>query len=118
MINPAIALGAMKLTQMTMLLVRLRKVAEAKCLSGKESTKLSEAEEQLGLAVLDSSELGSAPIVIGEGVPPVNREQMVSELQEIAQDLNELAANERVPEAPRKGLTRSLNTIQRLLQEI
>jgi len=118
MINPANALGAMKLTQMTMLLVRLRKVAEAKCLSSKESTKLSEAEEQLGLAVVESSELGSAPIVIGEGVPPINREQMVSELQEIAQELHELVADQWVPEAARKGLTRSLNTIQRLLQEI
>jgi hypothetical protein len=118
MINPAIALGAMKLTQMTMLLVRLRKVAEAKCVSSKESTKLSEAEEQLSLAVLDSSELGSTPIVIGEGVPPVNREEMASELQEIAQGLNELAADEWVPEAARKGLTRSLNRIQRILQEI
>jgi hypothetical protein len=118
MINPASAFGTIKLTQMTMLLVRLRKVAEAKCLSSKERTKLSEAEEQLGLAVVESSELGSAPIVIGEGVPPVNRQQMVSELQEIAQELNELAADEWAPEAARKGLTRSLNTIQRLLQEI
>ena len=101
-----------------MLLVRLRKVAEVECLSSEESTKLSEAEEQLGLAVVDSSELGSAPIVIGEGVPPVNREEMVSELQEVAQELNELAANERVPQAARKGLNGSFNRIQRLLQEI
>ena len=51
MINPAIALGAVTLTQMTMLLVRLGKVAEAKCLSSEERTKLSEAVEQLRLAV-------------------------------------------------------------------
>jgi hypothetical protein len=40
MINPAIALGAVTRTQMTMLLVRLRKVAEAKCLSSDELKKL------------------------------------------------------------------------------
>ena len=118
MINLVNALGAVIRTQMAELLMRLRKVGEATCLSTEESTRLSEAVEQFRLAVVDSSELGLAPIVIGEGVPPVNREQMVSELQEIAQELHELVADQWVPEAARKGLTRSLNTIQRLLQEI
>jgi hypothetical protein len=118
MINPAIALGALTRTQMTMLLVRLRKVAEAKCLSSEELKKLSAAVEQLRQAVVDSSELGPDPIVVGEGVPPVGKEEILSELREIAKELNELVTDNWVPEAARKSLSGSLSAIQRLLREI
>jgi hypothetical protein len=118
MINPTIALGVVTRTQMTMLLVRLRKVAEAKCLSNEERKKLSAAVEQLRQAVVDSSELGPGPIVVGEGVPPVNKEEILSELREIAKQLNEVKADDWMPEAARKSLSGSLGTIEGVLGEM
>jgi hypothetical protein len=113
MINQA--LGTVTLTQMTMLSVRLGKVVEAKCLSSEESAKLSEAVEQLRQAVVDSSGLGLRPIVVGDGVPPGNKEEMVRELQEIANQLHELVGDNSVPVAARKSLSGSLRTIEGVL---
>jgi hypothetical protein len=117
MIDPVIALGVMTRTQMAILFRRLGKVAEAECLSSEEITELLDAVVQLRQAVVETSKDTSGSIVLG-GEVPANKEEAVRELQDIAKELNELVANNCMPEAARKGLRGSLNTIQRLLREI
>jgi hypothetical protein len=104
-------------TQIATRLRRLEKVAEAESLSGEEITEVLDAVVQLRQAVVESSKKdpGPGPIVLG-GEVPANREKAVRELQAIAKELNELVADDWVPEAAHKGLSGSLNTIQRLLR--
>jgi hypothetical protein len=117
MIDPVIALGVMTRTQVAILFRRLGKVAEAECLSSEQITEVLDAVVQLRQAVVETSKDTSGSIVLG-GEVPANKEEAVRELQDIAKELNELVADNLTPEAARKGLRGSLNTIQRFLREI
>ena len=119
MIDPGEVLGVMKRNRIIMAFERLRKVTEARCLSREEFGKLSVALGQLDQAVVESAELGPYPILISAGVLPlVNREEIVSMLQEVAKELNEINTEDWAPEAARKSLSGSLGTIEGVLGEM